>query len=215
MSYYRIHDPIRGQKLLCDLIEYILYGRAYQGKQLNPFAEPFEMPTVKNLVTNKIVNGRDEKKTPQSQTSNEEITKSKQDKIQIQDVDDQWQKVQQKLKTKGIKIVTSTEGKIISTETNTTEATNRYDILSDDEIEDEVGDSEDESEDGNWISTEDKDRLEYDSNRYYDGMDSDSESNMGDDSTNTESEISSINSETTEEETSVSNDSDQISCHEE
>ena len=49
-SYYRIHDPIRGQKLLHDLIEYILYGRVYQGKQLNPFVEPFEIQIQMMIV---------------------------------------------------------------------------------------------------------------------------------------------------------------------
>ena len=43
-SYYRIYDPIRGQKLLYDLIEYVIYGKVNNTKRLNPYATPFEMP---------------------------------------------------------------------------------------------------------------------------------------------------------------------------
>jgi len=44
MLYYRIYDPVKGQRLLYDLIEYVLYGKVCHRKQLNPLATPFKMP---------------------------------------------------------------------------------------------------------------------------------------------------------------------------
>ena len=51
-SYYRMHDPIKGQQLLYDLIEKILYGNVYTISALNPNAKMFKMPENQNMTTN-------------------------------------------------------------------------------------------------------------------------------------------------------------------
>ena len=50
-SYYRMYDPIKGQQLLYDLIEQILYGTEHTKSRLNPAAEIFKMPVKHNDKT--------------------------------------------------------------------------------------------------------------------------------------------------------------------
>ena len=95
MLYYRIYDPVKGQRLLYDLIEYVLYGKVCHGKQLNPLATPFEMPIINNGSTNSIDFVQEEKKTPQSHhKSNRDTNKYNHDKTKTPEVNNQqWIKV--------------------------------------------------------------------------------------------------------------------------
>ena len=53
-SYYRIYDLIKGQWLLCDLIEQILYGKVHTISRLNPQAKVFKMLVTQKSNTSTI-----------------------------------------------------------------------------------------------------------------------------------------------------------------
>ena len=65
-SYYMMHDRMKGQRFLYDLVEYILYGKVYNAPRLKPNATPFKIPAQEILKPNGDDHERNIQKKPKT-----------------------------------------------------------------------------------------------------------------------------------------------------
>ena len=78
-SYYRMYDLLKGQRLLYELIEQILYGNVYTKTQLNPNTKIFQMPEKNKTEkeSSQILNHKTDENQRYHNTTHKIPTKSK------------------------------------------------------------------------------------------------------------------------------------------